>query len=156
MAIFVAEMTAQAGDLLNVPAPTTFNDQSALNVKSNLQSKQYQDFIRTLYHHDAGNLARVDDLFAHPEKVDEPRRSIQTGNEAQQPSYSDYIKTQPYFGITLDSTKRFIRSPQAIRPLFVYRIFQERTIAREEERARRRLIAQRRRISHQPSSYQYH
>lgn len=98
MAIFVAEMTAQAGDLLNVPAPTAFNDQSALNVKSNLQSKQYQDFIRTLYHRDAGNLARVDDLFAHPEKVDESRRSIQTGNEAQQPSYSDYIKSQPYFG----------------------------------------------------------
>lgn len=138
------DLTAQDVALLNVPEPTTFNDQSALTVKSNLESKPYQDFIRELYRLDKGNLARADRLFAHPE-------------EAQQPSYSDYIASQQsnHFGISLDSTKRFIRSAQGaiFRPLFVYRIFQERTIRRKEERARRRLIANRRRNS---SSHQYH
>lgn len=149
------DMTAQDVALLNVPEPTSFNDQSALSVKSNLQSKPYQDFIRELYRLDKGNLARADRLFAHPEQVD--NQPAQRSAEAQQPSYTDYINSQQsnHFGISLDSTKRFIRSAQGaiFRPLFVYRIFQERTIRRKEERARRRLIANRRRNS---SSHQYH
>lgn len=40
-----------------------FNDPSALNVKSNLQSKQYHDFIHTLYRYDKANLQKVDQLF---------------------------------------------------------------------------------------------
>lgn len=146
---------ASKSDLLNVPEQIAFNDQSALSVKSNLQSQQYQDFIHTLYRFDKDNLKRVDNLFAHPEQVD--AQTIST--EAQQPSYADYIKQQPqldnYFGILKDSTKRFKRSAQGaiFRPLFVYRILQERTLAREEERIRRRLLANRRRASHQKHQY---
>lgn len=143
-------MSAQSSDILNVPQPAVFTDQSALLRKSNLQSKQYQDFIRTLYHQDKDNLARVDALFAHPDKVDDQRTA-----EAQQPSYADYIKSQPtnYFGISSNSSKRYIRSAQGaiFRPLFVYRIFQARKSMREE--ARRRLIANRRRIQ---CEHQYH
>lgn len=152
LATIMSVLNAENAGLLNVPEPTAFNDQSALNVKSNLQSKQYQDFIRTLYHLDKDNLARADDLFAHPEKVDQQRQD--QSDEAQQPSYADYIKSQPnnYFGISIESTKRYIRSAQGaiFRPLFVYRTFQERTLQREEERRRRR-IANRRR-----NPYLYH
>lgn len=149
-----AQDASNSPALLNVPDPAAFNDQSALSVKSNLQSQQYQDFIHTLYRFDKDNLKRVDNLFAHPDQVDQT--SFNTGlntAESQQPSYADYIRSQQssnYFGISQDSTTRNERSAQGaiFRPLFVYRIFQERTLEREEERIRRRLLlANRRRTS---------
>lgn len=156
--IFVMGAIAQGASspaLLNVPEPTTFNDKSALSVKSNLQSQQYQDFIHTLYRFDKDNLKRVDNLFAHPEQVEQS--SFNTGlntAESQQPSYADYIRSQQsnnYFGISQDSTTKIRneRSAQGalFRPLFVYRIFQERTLEKEEERIRRRLLSNRRRTS---------
>lgn len=147
--------------ILNVPDPTSFDDRSALNVKSNLKSQQYQDFIHQLYRFDKDNLKRVDSLF---EQVTDQRSSSSANDdygrndgagsdsESNQPSYADYIQSQPvnYIGISQqDSSKRFKRSPQGaiFRPLFVYRIFQERIREREEKRAQQRLLAQRRRAS---------
>lgn len=151
------DAAAQIG-LLDVPEPQSFNDQSALKNKQNLQSQKYQDFIHTLYAHDKDNLKKVDSLFANVDRLQD--RSGGTGfGEAQQPSYADYIRTQPqqqqplpsinYFGISQDSRKRYKRTAQGaiFRPLFVYKIFQERMLEREEERIRRRLIANRRRAS---------
>lgn len=40
-----------------------FDDPSALDVRSNLQSKQYHDFINTLYRYDSDNLQKVNRLF---------------------------------------------------------------------------------------------
>lgn len=155
-----------AGSILNVPDPQSFNDPSALEVKSNLQSQQYQNFIHTLYRHDKDNLKRVDNLFAkatdrssssatygddvNSPESQQPSYADYIRTQDQQPSYADYIRTQPnnFIGISQDSTsKRLKRSAQGaiFRPLFVYRIFQERQIEREEKRLRRRLQANRRR-----------
>lgn len=159
IALIVMGVTAQGAGLLNLPDPQAFNDQSALTVKHNLQSQKYQDFIHQLYRHDADNLKRVDDLFANADRLqDRSSGSSQADIDAVQPSYADYIRTQEqqpqqqpinYFGISQDSTKRYKRSAQGaiFRPLFVYRIFQERLLEREEERLRRRLCANRRRTS---------
>lgn len=158
------DATAQEAGFVNVPEPQSFNDQSALTNKQNLQSQKYQDFIHQLYRFDKDNLKRVDSLFANADRLQD--RSISTGpQEAQQPSYADYIRTQPqqqqqpinYFGISQESSKRNERNAQGaiFRPLFVYRIFQERTLEREEERIRRRLIANRRRASYGKNQYDY-
>ncbi|KAJ6642357.1 hypothetical protein Bhyg_07305 [Pseudolycoriella hygida] len=48
---------------INIPADPVFNDHSALSDKSNLQSAQYQDFIRNLYRFDKENLEKYDNLF---------------------------------------------------------------------------------------------
>lgn len=48
---------------LNIPDQfIVFNDESALTKKENLQSKQYNDFIHTLYKFDADNLQKFDAL----------------------------------------------------------------------------------------------
>lgn len=143
----------QNSNLLNVEQPQSFNDQSALNVKSNLQSRQYQDFIHTLYRYDKDNLKRVDNLFANPDQVG-PNHSNNYDQAAvsqinKQPTYADYVKTQQPTGFynfdggfSAYSGNRFKRSAQGaiFRPRFVYRIFQERARKREEERIQRRLL----------------
>lgn len=49
---------------LNIPASEqVFDDRSALADTSNLQSSQYQDFIRNLYRFDKENLEKYDNLF---------------------------------------------------------------------------------------------
>lgn len=143
---------SDAASLLNVPEPQSFNDpQSALTVESNLQSQQYQNFIQTLYRHDKDNLQRVNTLFSKVgSEPANPRAQFNAGgdddsinDDNHQPTYADYIKTHPfnYIGISQDSSKRLKRSAQGaiFRPLFVYRIFQERMLKREEKRRRRRL-----------------
>lgn len=125
--------------LLNVPEPPSFDDRSALNVKSNLQSQQYQDFIHTLYRYDKDNLKRVDSLF----EAAADNLSANLAEGPQQPSYSDYIQSQPnnFFGISQEIIRNKRSAQGAIfRPLFVYRIFQERLLEREEERLRRRRL----------------
>lgn len=53
---------------LNIPDEyIEFNDQSALKNKENLESKQYNDFIHTLYKFDADNLEKFEKLH-HPDK----------------------------------------------------------------------------------------
>lgn len=151
--------TAQDAGILNVPEPQSFNDPSALKVKQNLQSQKYQDFIHQLYRFDKDSLKRVDNLFANADRLQD-RSSGTSAAEAQQPSYADYLRTQPqqqpinYIGISQDSSKRLKRSAQGaiFRPLFVYRIFQERMLEREEDRVRRRLLANRRRSSKRPTN----
>lgn len=49
---------------LNIPTDQqVFDDRSALADSSNLQSSQYQDFIRNLYRFDKENLDKYDTLF---------------------------------------------------------------------------------------------
>lgn len=144
-----------APEIIKIPEfPNSFEDRSALENKSNLQSQRYQDFIHMLYRYDKDNLKRVDNLFV---KVDGSSSSANGGGdysnggagggiesvsdeELHQPSYADYIKSQSnnLIGINTPqlSTKRFKRSAQGaiFRPLFVYRIFQERVREREEKR----------------------
>ncbi|XP_055316165.1 uncharacterized protein LOC129575946 isoform X2 [Sitodiplosis mosellana] len=94
IAIIVMDATAQQAGLLNVPEPQSFNDQSALTNKQNLQSQKYQDFIHQLYRFDKDSLKRVDSLFANADRL-QVRSGGTSAAEAQQPSYSDYIRTQP-------------------------------------------------------------
>lgn len=165
---------ASSPEIINIPEfPNSFEDRSALENKSNLQSQRYQDFIHTLYRYDKDNLKRVDNLFV---KVGDSRSSSSGVNggrdigggggidgvsedELHQPSYADYIKSQSnsnFIGIMntpqLTSTKRFKRSAQGaiFRPLFVYRIFQERVREREEKR----LLQQQRRVQLQKKQAQ--
>lgn len=151
----VAKAKPPASEIINIPEfPNSFEDRSALENKSNLQSQRYQDFIHTLYRYDKDNLKRVDNLFVN---VGDASASANSGavdvnggggggidgvseEELHQPSYADYIKSQSnnFIGIHTPqlSTKRFKRSAQGaiFRPLFVYRIFQERVREREEKR----------------------
>lgn len=161
--IFAVESDNAAIDF-DVPLPQTFNDESALKVKSNLKSPQYQDFIHQLYRHDKDNLKRVDNLFA--KATDSSSSSVTDDDinsaDGHQPSYNDYLQTQQqesgygdylnrqpnnFIGMPQDSSKRLKRSAQGaiFRPLFVYRIFQERQLEREEKLQRRRLHDNRRR-----------
>lgn len=49
---------------LNIPDEyIVFNDESALTKKQNLQSKQYNDFIHTLYKNDADNLLKFENRY---------------------------------------------------------------------------------------------
>lgn len=48
---------------LNIPGEQIFTDRSAPADTSNLQSTQYQDFIRNLYRFDKENLQKYDNLF---------------------------------------------------------------------------------------------
>lgn len=151
---------SDAASFLDVSAQSFNDPQSALTVESNLHSQQYRSFIQTLYGHDKDNLKRVNKLFseAGSESVN-PGATINAGDNGSlnddnhQPTYADYIKSHPYnyIGITQDSSKRLKRSAQGaiFRPLFVYRIFQERMLEREEKRRRRRLQEG----QHHPSNY---
>lgn len=163
------QQAADGGNLATVPEQTAFNDSKAPYEKNNLASQQYQDFIHQLYRFDKDNLKRVDNLFVKAGNNGQTTsdsinnsKTTNVANENKQPTYADYIRTQQpptatHFGISQDSTKRYKRSAQGaiFRPLFVYRIFQERTLAREEERIRRRLLANRRRLSNQKNQYPY-
>lgn len=51
---------------INLPSEQVFTDRSALADQSNLQSSQYQDFIRNLYKFDKENLQKYDNLFNAP------------------------------------------------------------------------------------------
>lgn len=155
----VAKQKPPAGaEIIKIPEfPNSFEDRSALENKSNLQSQRYQDFIHTLYRYDKDNLKRVDNLFV---KVDDSSSSANGGardlngggiegvsdEELHQPSYADYIKSQSnnFIGIHTPqlSSKRFKRSAQGaiFRPLFVYRIFQERVREREEKRVHQQRV----------------
>ncbi|KAG4077100.1 hypothetical protein HA402_016087 [Bradysia odoriphaga] len=56
---------------LNIPASEqVFDDRSALADKGNLQSTQYQDFIRNLYRFDKENLDKYDNLFQNAPATD--------------------------------------------------------------------------------------
>lgn len=48
---------------LNIPGEQVFTDRAAPVDQSNLQSPQYQDFIRNLYRNDKENLQKYDTLF---------------------------------------------------------------------------------------------
>lgn len=48
---------------INLPGEQVYTDRSAPADTSNLQSSQYQDFIRNLYRFDKENLQKYDDLF---------------------------------------------------------------------------------------------
>lgn len=141
MVILSKDVNSQQGDFLNVPTPSVFNDQSALNVKSNLQSQQYQDFIHQLYRFDKDNLKRVDNLFANPEQVDQSNINQQQ-QQPKQPTYASWIQTQPEYN---SGTGRYKRDAHGaiFRPRFVYRIFQDlkqdRIREREELRIQKRL-----------------
>lgn len=141
LAVGISAQAASNVGFLNVPTPQSFNDRSALTDKANLQSQQYQDFIHTLYRFDKDNLKRVDNLFAHPERASQQTSQSQQPNK--QPTYADYIQTQPnYFGFPNSGRyKRGANGGVIFRPLFVTRIFQERARQREEDRLRRRLLA---------------
>lgn len=62
--ITIAASSPKSDDsYLNIPDQfIVFNDESALTKKENLQSKQYNDFIHTLYKFDADNLQKFDAL----------------------------------------------------------------------------------------------
>lgn len=124
-----------------VPQQQTFNDpQSALNDKSNLQSRSYQDFIQTLYRFDADSLHRANNLFesAGTEAVGVPRYD---GNQ-RQPTYADYLQSQQQQQQPQQQQfagkQRNERDAMIVRPLFVYRLFQEMENRRAEDRAMRR------------------
>lgn len=133
-----------------VPEPIVFNDQSALSVKSNLQSQAYQDFIHQLYRFDADSLKRVDNLFQNPAQSgksstngyanqQQEQSQAELEERLQQPSYSTYISS------LAQSNNRYKRDAHGaiFRPRFVYRIYQDvkqdRLREREEERIQKRL-----------------
>lgn len=133
-----------------VPEPTVFNDQSALSVKSNLQSQAYQDYIHQLYRFDKDSLKRVDNLFENPAEsgksakngyANQQQEQSQTElqERLQQPSYSTYISSLS------QSNNRYKRDAHGaiFRPRFVYRIYQDvkqdRLREHEEERIQKRL-----------------
>lgn len=116
----------------NIPDSNMFNDQSALDVKANLESKPYQDFIHTLYRLDKDNLNRVDNLFARPN---------QAYQSNVQPTYATYLQSTAGSASTYNNNNfQLNRQKRDIifRPLFVYREFAERARQREEDRIRRR------------------
>lgn len=134
-----------------VPEPTVFNDQSALNVQSNLQSQAYQDFIHQLYRFDKDSLKRVDNLFQNPSQAgksatngyanqQQEQSQTELQERLQQPSYSTYIASQSQL-----NNNRYKRDAHGaiFRPRFVYRIYQDvkqdRLREREEERIQKRL-----------------
>lgn len=111
-----------------------YNDRSALKDKSNLKSKQYQDFIHTLYRNDKDNLEKVDNLFVNtdPYQYQPAARDLHQVVAAPQPNYATYIAQQQAAGLL------YRRKRQTFRPRFVSRFFAEREQDREEERVLRR------------------
>lgn len=144
---------ASAQSSFDLPQTQAFDDpQSALNDRSNLQSPTYQDFIKTLYRFDAGNLHRANNLFDN--SANSPGSTAQTPNDSnfagsqRQPTYADYLRQQElqqqqqqayssYNGNI--GNMRTEREASIIRPLFVYRVFQEKESKRAKDRAIRRL-----------------
>lgn len=122
-----------------------YNDQSALNNKANLKSKEYQDFIHTLYRKDEGNLKKVDTLFQTPERSYYQPPADEYAPQQIQPTYATYIAQQQAAGYPYRRKR-----DAAVRPLFVYRYFADREQEREQERVLRR------RAFHQSLRRRYH
>lgn len=121
-----------------VPQQQAFNDpQSALNDKTNLQSRSYQDFIQTLYRFDKDSLSRANNLFDGA-GTNEAAAPQYDGNQ-RQPTYADYIQSQQPPQQQQFAGKRYKRDAMIVRPLFVYRLFQDMANKRAEDRAIRRL-----------------
>jgi len=118
-------------DYISIPEVTSYNDQSALNIKSNLQSTQYQDFIHQLYRFDNDNLKRVDNLFTNYE-----HQTQQSQQQPQQSNPEPSSDTSYNYNANQPHSRR--RRDAAFRPLFVYRGFAARARQREEDRIRRR------------------
>lgn len=108
-----------------------YNDQSALNDKSNLKSKAYQDFIHTLYRKDEDNLKKVDTLFGNPDRS-YYEQAVEYAPQTQ-PTYATYIAQQQGNGYQYRRKRDVI-----FRPLFVTRYFAEREREREQDRILRR------------------
>lgn len=114
-----------------------FNDpSSALNVKSNLQSKQYHDFIHTLYRYDKVKLQKVDQLFENAGTTTSSSSSSSTTNGGKSTTLSSNLLTPP---LTIGAAGQHQRNKREIvfRPLFLYR----------EQSAKR---------EHIPESYPHH
>lgn len=135
---------AQAQSGFDLPQTQTFDDpQSALNDRSNLQSRQFQDFIQTLYRNDADSLNRANHLFesADTSATSVPNDANNAGGQ-RQPTYADYVRQQQQQQFASYNGNDGIRSEReanVVRPLFVYRVFQEMENKRTQDRAIRRL-----------------
>lgn len=98
----------QSSQILNIPVENYFNDRSALNDDSTLASKQYQDFIHTLYRKDKDNLMRADNLFSNVGYLQQPANQ-------EQPNYASYYPQQQLNHVETRRRKR-----NAIRTKFTY------------------------------------
>lgn len=114
-----------AASYLNIDTDQPFVVKSALDEQENLKSKQYQDFIHTLYRFDKDNLKKVDGLFS---------TAGQPGGQAAGPKWTDYETSftapeyvAPEIPEILSNRQRRVpeylrqRRDLVFRPLFVYR-----------------------------------